>query len=84
LQVSKLTTRDNASECLRIAVDPLTEHRKVVRASIVGDVSERSRLELVMQRDSDVSLVAFVGRVLVIELCVIDSRSAPLEAADVY
>ena len=33
---------------LRIAVEPLTERRKIVRASIVGDASERSRFEFIV------------------------------------
>jgi hypothetical protein len=47
---------------LRIAVDPLTERLEIVRASIVGDTSERSRFEFVVQRDGGVPSVALVAR----------------------
>lgn len=67
-----------------VPVDPLTESVEVLCPGALGDISERSGTEFVMEWDGNLPAVALVRRVFVVQLRVITGRPSPLESTYVH
>jgi hypothetical protein len=62
---------------LCVSVDPVTEGIELVRSCVVGDVTQCTGLEFVVQRHSDLSPIVLVRRMLVVQLRVVTDCPTP-------